>query len=150
MSDLIHEYDKLNPVELCRNPAEILRLMLANKREDAEPVISDAEAWVADPRNFALVEGNDLSLFMAEGTWPGPLHGHIFFASRGRKALETAKRMLDQAFAYGATEILGETPAQYRDALMFVRLLGFKEIGRDGETVRSRLINNCAGREIAA
>jgi hypothetical protein len=130
---------------LTRDPSGLLRLMLQNMREDAEPLITHAEEWLADPRNFALVEGDDLSLFMAEGEWPGPLHAHVFFASRGKQALEIARRMLGQAFGYGATEIIAQT--DFRDAAMFARLLGFKP--SDDGTFRL-LHNNFPGHKIAA
>lgn len=126
-----------NP-NLLRDPAELARLIAQNAREGAIPV-SDASEWLANPRNFALVDGDDLSLFEAKGEWPGPLEGHIFFASRGKEALAKAKAMLAHAFSYGATCIEGRTPHQFRDALMFARLLGFKVCGRDELCTFTRL-----------
>jgi hypothetical protein len=124
-------------------PSELVRLLNANGRDEWKPGLEDAAKWLADPAHFALVEGDDLGMFMAAGEWPGPLHAHVFFASRGKKALEVARRMLGEAFSHGATEILGETPTKYRDALMFARLLGFRpydEIDRPyGKAVLSRL-----------
>lgn len=136
-------------MHLLHDPAELTRLLAANAREAAPP-IDDAAAWLANPRNFALAECNDLGLFEAKDDWPGPLHAHVFFASRGRKAIDTASAMIAQAFDYGATEILGETPAKFRNALMFARLLGFRPYGEEdrlaGKVILSRLaLNNLQG-----
>lgn len=127
-----------------RTPDELTRLLALNAREGAPP-ITDAAAWLANPRNFALADGDDLSLFEAKGEWPGPLEGHIFFASRGKQALETARRMLTQAFSYGATCIEGSTPIDLPHALLFARLLGFRKYGEadtpSGRVSLSRLVS---------
>lgn len=121
-------------------------MLAANARDEYKPTIEDAEQWLSRPANFALVDGDDLSMFEAQGAWPGPLVGHIFFASRGKQALATARKMLARAFAFGATEILGETPAEYRDALLFIRLLGFRPYAKIeaeyGPAILSRLNAN--------
>lgn len=139
-----------------RDPAELAGLLSANAREDASWI--DPAAWLADPRNFALRRNDDVVLFAAGDDWPGPLHAHVFCASRGKDALETGRQSLEQAFGYGATEILGETPARFRDAWLYARLLGFRRYGeetRHGERmILSRLtpdhLNNCRGAKIAA
>jgi hypothetical protein len=128
-------------MELLRDPDELKRLLAQNARE---PMAYDTREWLSNPSNFALREGEDVGLFEAMGEWPGPLDAHVFFASRGAQALTIAKAMLAQAFAYGATEIHGETPAKFRDALMFSRLLGFKVVGEretpDGKVILSLLL----------
>ncbi len=132
------------------NPSELAMLLKANAREGSVS-IDDTAAWLANPRNFALRHGNDLGLFEAKDEWPGPLHAHVFFASRGKEALTIARMMLDQAFAYGATEILGETPKQFRDAWIFARLLGFRPYGETERLILSRLAkHNCPERQKAA
>lgn len=138
-------------MHLLTDPAELAALLKANARDDWRPDAGDAAQWLAQPRNFALADGGDLGMFTARGEWPGPLEGHVFFASRGRRALEVARTMLGRAFDYGATEILGETPARYRDAVIFARLLGFERVGEAerpyGMAVLSRLtINNFRAR----
>jgi hypothetical protein len=55
----------------------------------------------------------------------------VFFASRGKQALDVARQCSSRRFSYGATEILGETPAKFRDAIMFARLLGFRPYGEE-------------------
>lgn len=89
----------------------------------------DYVVWLADPRHFALVDGDDLGLFEAGDEWPGPLCAHVLFKSRGRSAIATARAMLNQAFAFGATRILGETPIGSPHALLFAKLLGFRPYG---------------------
>jgi hypothetical protein len=125
------------------DPARLAELLNANARDEWKPGIDDAARWLADPAHFALEDGNDLGMFEATGDWPGPLKAHVFFASRGKRALETARAMLTIAFGYGATEILGETPTRYPEALMFARMLGFRPYGEDrgesGTYVLSRL-----------
>jgi hypothetical protein len=77
----------------------------------------DAETWLADPGNFALRDGDDLGLGEAGPEWPGPLTVHLFCVSRGRQAVETGRKMLDQAIAYGATSIRAEIQADRRHAV---------------------------------
>jgi hypothetical protein len=130
-------------LHLLSDPGRFHALIAANARDEWKPSIADAAQWLSDPRHFALVEGNDLAMFEAEGEWPGELAGHMFFASRGRDALKVAKAMLGQAFAYGATAITGETPERYPEALWFIRQLGFRPVGEketpNGKAILSRL-----------
>jgi hypothetical protein len=110
-------------LKLIRDPAELESLVKANAPAFIIGKQSPAE-WLSAPANFALRENNDLGMFEAHGEWPGPLSVHAIFESRGKQALETARKMLEHAFGYGATSIHAEpeTPA----ATMFARLLGFK------------------------
>jgi hypothetical protein len=116
-------------MELLRDPDELARLIASNAPAELVREDFDAAAWLADPAHFALRHGNDLGMFEAGDEWPGPLTAHVLFASRGRAALDVARAMLAQAFAFGATQILGETPARFRHALLFVRRLGFTTYG---------------------
>lgn len=129
-------------MNLCRDVDAIASLLAANASEDAPP-ITDIAAWLDNPGNFALVEGNDLALFEAKSGWPGPLEAHVFFASRGKAAITIAKRMLAQAFDFGATEILGETPVALPHAVLFAKLLGFQKTGeretKNGPVIVSRI-----------
>jgi hypothetical protein len=58
--------------------------------------------------------------------------------------------MIDAVFSFGATEILGETPADRRDALLFIRRLGFRPFeevdGLKGRVVHSRMERDDYGR----
>jgi hypothetical protein len=117
-------------LRLVRDPEELRRLIRANAPAHIIGDDFDPTEWLAKPANFALVEGDDLGMFEAPESWPGPLEAHVMFASRGEKALTRAKKMLEQAFAYGATRILGETPETLPHALAFAHKLGFKDCGR--------------------
>lgn len=136
------------------DPQELVRLLAENAREEWRPGIEEATEWLADPAHFALVEGNDLAMFAAEGAWPGPLHGHMFFASRGKLALTVAKAMLGHAFGLGATAILGRTPAKFKDAVLFARWLGFVKTGEEeaphGKVIISRLDANPQANRLVA
>ena len=67
-------------MRLLHDPADLTRL-LAGKAREAAPPVYDAVALLANPRNFALVDGDDLTMFEAKGDCPGPLHAPVFFAS---------------------------------------------------------------------
>jgi hypothetical protein len=116
-------------MRLLRDPDELARLIAKNAPAGLLDGSFDAAEWIADPANFAFVDGDDLGMFEAQGEWPGPLAAHVIFASRGKQAIRTARAMLRQAFAFGATCILGETPAHLPHALLFARLLGFMPYG---------------------
>jgi hypothetical protein len=137
-------------LNLLSDPDELARLIEQNAPAGFMNG-ADAAAWLADPRHFALRQNDDLGLFEAGDEWPGPLVAHVLFRSRGKIALETAQAMLDQAFAYGATRILGETPERFPHALLFARLLGFVPYGRgvdaQGENVILSALNNAHPQE---
>ena len=122
------------------DPAELHRLIHLNAREAWKPSLEACERWLADPAHLALVEGNDLVMFMGA---PPTLHGHVMLHSRGKQALTIARKALTHVFGLGAKEILGATPERFRDALMFARLLGFRPYGEeerpDGKVILSRL-----------
>jgi hypothetical protein len=140
-------------MHLLRDPDELSRLIERNGPPGFMAGIDPSE-WLVDPRHFAIVEGDDLGLFEAGDEWPGPLCAHVLFKSRGRQVIDTARAMLDQAFSFGATRILGETPERYRHALMFARLLGFAPYGvatRDGKRIiLSELKTNPKERRLVA
>lgn len=132
-------------LRLCKHPDELGRLIAANAPPSIIAADFDPAAWLAEPGNFALIDGDNLGMFEAEH-WPGPLNAHVLFASRGKQAFDTARAMLAQAFAFGATEILGETPVGLKAALGFSRRLGFVPYGEAdrsmGRVVLSRLDAN--------
>jgi hypothetical protein len=110
-----------------RDPAELSELMQRN----CPPELLcdfDPEAWLADPSNFALREGDDLGLAEAGPEWPGPLTIHTFYTSRGKEAMKVARDMIALCFAYGATEVRGEIQVTRRHVIAFARLLGFRPV----------------------
>ena len=135
-------------MEKLTDPDRLSELIHANAREVQKPSLEQISDWLSNASNLALVDGNDLSLF----EWKSDgIHGHIFFASRGREALIKAKAMLDHVFSLGAKVILGETPKLFRDALWFSRRLGFEHYGEketpDGTVILSRLTYTPKGHE---
>lgn len=90
--------------------------------------LDDMEAWVKVDKNIALKEGDDFGLFTYE--LPGVYAGHYFFKSRGKAAISTAFRMLEEIFSdYGAKVIIGFTPVENRAAVWTSRHLGFTDHG---------------------
>jgi hypothetical protein len=86
----------------------------------------DAEEWLSDERNIALRLSDDLG--MAEWIEPGVYAIHVWFASRGRVALERAKAMLTELAEHGATQVICEPDAFRRDVNLFCRLVGFEHV----------------------
>jgi hypothetical protein len=113
------------------DPIELQRLVDLNAPEGLVGDDFDAADWLANPANFALSDGDDLGMFEAGTEWPGPVSAHVIFASRGQQAIDTAQRMLAQVFAFGATEVLGETPLKLPQAMGFAAKLGFEPYGED-------------------
>ena len=88
----------------------------------------DAEDWLSDTRNIALVIDQDIALFAED--FPGCYEGHYFFKSRGRQAVKNALSFLNSAFMdYGAEVIKGLTPHMNRPAMWMSYRLGFKSYG---------------------
>lgn len=89
----------------------------------------DPVEWVEDERNIALLnEYGDMNLFQfqTEGTYIG----HFFYQSRGKQALESAKKMLRYIFSLPSVDvIIGLTPVEKLGAKWLTRKLGFKSYG---------------------
>lgn len=81
-----------------------------------------------------LSNGED-ALGLFEITAPGIYQAHTLFGEtcRGRKAIDTAREMLNWMFSHGARIIWGSTPRFLRHVMMFNRLVGAQEIGGDAE-----------------
>jgi hypothetical protein len=95
------------------------------------PDFNSAE-WLADETNLLLTEnGNDI--VMLEGYGEGVYNVHWLLASRGKKALASAERLLRRAFVqHGATLVFGWTPVHLRAARWFNRKIGGKSLGIRG------------------
>jgi hypothetical protein len=89
------------------------------------------EDWMDHPKNIAIVNGDDLSIFTYER--PGVYTGHFFYTSRGKEALRSAKTILAEVFQYDVTLLMGLTPADKLGAKWLARKIGFKSHG-DVET----------------
>lgn len=92
-----------------------------------------AAEWLAEPRNIALRNGDDLGMFEHFGD--GVYDSHCFCVSRGKDALASTRAALREMFdRYGAASIYTETPMDVPDpltakrTLLFARRVGFRPV----------------------
>jgi hypothetical protein len=83
--------------------------------------------WVADPRNVAVWEGDDLALFDYVG--PGMYEGHFLFQSRGKEAVRVAKLLTHRMFDHGAKMLIGYVPLENRKAGVIAHMAGYHYAG---------------------
>lgn len=88
--------------------------------------------WVADPRNHAFVEGDDVVLFDYEKG--GVYAVHVLLESRGRKAIDVIKRAFTDLFEQrsDAQIIFGMVPLFRHDVKLMARWCGMKIVARYG------------------
>ena len=86
--------------------------------------------WLADSRNIAIVDGDDLTLFDYEA--PGIYQIHLLFgSSRGRAAVEQVKAATVAMFSdHGAQVLFGLVPDVRRDVKLIGRLAGWRSAGK--------------------
>jgi hypothetical protein len=89
---------------------------------------ADLDKWLADPRNIALIEGDNVALF--SWRWIGIYEAHVLFTARGQAALAIGREWLSAMFGGGAQMILAVVPEERRRAAWFARKLGFGFRGR--------------------
>jgi hypothetical protein len=89
---------------------------------------ADLEKWLADPRNIALIEGENVALF--SWRWIGIYEAHVLFTARGTDALAIGREWLSAMFDAGAQMILAVVPEERKQAAWFARRLGFGFRGR--------------------
>lgn len=88
----------------------------------------DFSAFLAEPLHVALVEDKSGALFVWRG--PGIYEVHVFFAVRGRKAIDLMARMIEaMRFSHGARLFWAMIPQEDRKTRMFARLCGWKSLG---------------------
>jgi hypothetical protein len=86
--------------------------------------------WLANHRNVMLVDGDDVGLGTFE--YPGVYNIHWFFVSRGRGAIDAAKRLLTEFFNnYDVQTVRGLTPTShaYAGARWLGRKIGLTSYG---------------------
>lgn len=89
----------------------------------------DPESWIANPNNIALTDGEG-NFNLLEYVKPGMYTGHVFYVSRGKKAIELMKEALDKTFSeYPVEVIVGLTPIEKVGARWLSRKVGFKGHG---------------------
>lgn len=87
------------------------------------------EDWASDLFNVALKNDND-DVAMFEYVKEGLYTGHYFFNSRGKMALQEAKKLLDEIFSYPEVEVIqGFTPLTKLGARWMSRQIGFASHG---------------------
>lgn len=85
--------------------------------------------WLSNEKNVMLVDelGN---VGIAAEYIPGTSTAHWFFVSRGKEAMEVARKMLTYMFdELNYKTIRGLTPVELRGARMLARKMGFKSYG---------------------
>lgn len=88
----------------------------------------DVGRWLSDSRNIALSDGGDVNLFEYKSA--GTYEGHFFYRSRGKAAVKTAERMLEEIFSFPQVDVIvGLTPTDKTGAIRLTRHLGFKSYG---------------------
>lgn len=112
------DYDAVKAI--CNDPAIRARM------SDAETEI-DPAAWLLEPRNIILIEGDNVALFLWR--WVGIYEGHVLFRCRGKEALALGREMLDLMFDAGAGMILALANYRLPEAAWFLRRLGFTSRG---------------------
>jgi hypothetical protein len=88
---------------------------------------TDFSELLAEPLHVVLIEGESGALFAWRG--PGIYEAHIFFAVRGREAIDLMRRMAELMHDKGATLLWTLIPEEDRRTRMFARLVGWKARG---------------------
>jgi hypothetical protein len=89
---------------------------------------ADVSELLEEPLNICLVDGENGAMFAWRG--PGLYEIHLFFAERGRAALNLCRSMLDEMKrCHGAKSFWALIPAESRNVRMFARLMGFVSHG---------------------
>lgn len=93
----------------------------------------DAAEWLAKPGNIALIV-NDGDIGLMERSFQGNdkvYSCHCIFQSRGKEALVSAKKLIDEIFdpCYNVHVLTTLTPDHRRDVKLLARRAGFKSQG---------------------
>jgi hypothetical protein len=88
----------------------------------------DFTAFLSDPMNVCLVEGQGGALFVWRG--PGIYEVHVMFEQRGKEVLRLSCEMLEvMRSEHGAKLFWAAVPTHSRHVIMFTRLMGWKSQG---------------------
>jgi hypothetical protein len=88
----------------------------------------DFSEVLAEPLNVCLVEDGSGAIFCWRG--PGIYEAHVFFAVRGRGAIDLGHRLMNvMGVHYGARLFWALVPVESRKVRMFTRLMGWKSLG---------------------
>lgn len=103
--------------------------------------LTDLAPLLEHPEAYILLSDGKAACSVFEWSAPGVWQGHSFFLpeARGKHGIQTGKEMCRYMFDLGARMLWGMTPLQNRAAMMFNRLLGFKEAGEGVEASGHRV-----------
>lgn len=88
----------------------------------------DMAELLAEPMHVCLVDGDSGAIFAFRG--PGIFEVHVFFAVKGRAAIELGHAMLAVMRAeHGARLFWALVPVESRKVLFYTRLMGWKSVG---------------------
>lgn len=88
----------------------------------------DFRELLAEPMHVCLVEGESGAIFGWRG--PGIYEVHVFFAARGKAAIDLGHRMLAMMRQeHGGRLFWAMVPMASRKVKMFTRLMGWKSLG---------------------
>ena len=116
-------------MRLIHEPRELATLIEAVAPPDQLFPDFDPHEWIRNPDHLAFAIEHDLVMFehLGANRWLG----HIWFVSRGKRALARAAKFLDlMTTRFSAVAILGEIPSHRKDVLAFMARLGFERIGK--------------------
>lgn len=101
---------------------ELINALLAANYQEC-----DISELMAEPLHVCLVDGDSGAMF----AWRGPdtYELHVFFAVRGRAAINLGHAMLDYMRERGAKRFWALVPENDRKVRMFTRLMGWKSEG---------------------
>lgn len=88
----------------------------------------DMAELLAEPMHVCLIDGESGAIFAFRG--PGIFEVHVFFAVKGRAAIDLGHAMLDVMRAeHGAWLFWALVPVESRNVLFYTRLMGWKSLG---------------------
>lgn len=87
----------------------------------------DFSELLAEPLHVCLIEGESGAFFAWRG--PGIYEVHLFFAVRGREALNLCRAMIDHMRGLGAVLFWALIPIESRKVRLFARWMGWRSRG---------------------
>lgn len=87
----------------------------------------DFAAFIANPMNVVLIDGEGAAFFMWRG--PGIYELHLALEQRGGRARDTLRAMLAMMRSHGAQLFWAAIPVDARNVIIFARIMGWKSHG---------------------
>lgn len=127
---MVRREDNIDLLNRIANDADVRPFIRPDGDEmDFSPIAGKRSTEIG---GVVLSNGED-AVGLFEITTPTSFQAHTLFGPtcRGRRAIDTAREMIQWMFDHGAETIWGATPRDNRRACMFNRLVGAKETGGD-------------------